>query len=110
MHFDKPGVETKVMESENEVFGFYSWNKQHGKAALIHFFVEKSKRNPSRARFLIRSFINALTSKKIKDVLVCVDKKDSHLMKFLSYIFKKVMIYSMTPDGVYVKMEVPSHG
>lgn len=106
MQHDNPRLETWLMEEGRKVLGFYSWNQQHGMAALVHFIVEKSERNNELARALVKHFISVIKEQKLKQIIVAIPNTNTNLFTFVKYYFKNTEAYAIRDHLLFVKAEV----
>lgn len=106
MHHEKVVVRNTVMLDKNRIVGFYTWNQQYGKAALIHFCIEKAKRTNHVVRLLIRHFVATIKKQGLKGIIVCIPANHKELTQFINYYFKNVEPYALASHGLYLKAEV----
>lgn len=104
--YANPAVETVVMLNKGKPVGFFSWNIQHGSAALMHFVVDRSSRSYAAACALARKFTSLVKSEGIKQVLVGVPETNPSVYTFIKYWFKNAKIYSIKPQMLFMKAEV----
>lgn len=106
MQHDNPLLDTVVMEDKGNPVGFYSWNDQHGRAALIHYIVDRGHRSNQKARALIKHFITIITRLGYTGILVAIPNTNVKLFNFVKYYFKNPWVYKIEGPLMFVRAEV----
>jgi hypothetical protein len=95
-----------VMEEDGVPTGFYAWNTQHERAAIVHFVVDKRKRTNERARALGRHLKETLRRHKLTGILVAIPDTNVGIFKFIKYYFKNPWAYAVKGPLMFVRAEV----
>lgn len=106
MQHDNPRLSTTVMENGKVVEGFYSWNEQHGRAAIIHFLVAKPYRSNEKARLMAQHISKSIKSAGLNGILVAIPETNPALFKFVKYYFKNSWVYRIVGPLMFVRAEV----
>lgn len=106
MQFDNTLTHTVVMVDGKTIAGFYTWNKQYERIALIHFLVARAFRVQKSIRCLIRHFMKTLKQEGINKILVGIPDNNVSLFKFVKYYFNNVQPYSIQNRTMFVQAEV----